>query len=81
MGRRGFCITVSALTVLGGPVLAGSLPIITKCPPDAVLVGQTCVDTYEASVWQVPATNLTGKSNAGQEDSTGQGEAGRSDGG
>jgi sulfatase-modifying factor enzyme 1 len=45
--------------------LAGMLPIITKCPPDAVLVGQTCVDKYEASVWAVPVTNLSGKSNAG----------------
>jgi hypothetical protein len=27
-----------------------------SCPPDAVLVGTTCVDKYEASVWQVPDT-------------------------
>ncbi len=53
------------MTLLSAAALAGTLPIITKCPPDAVLVGQTCVDTYEASVWQVPATNLSGKSNAG----------------
>lgn len=39
------------------PATAGTLRIITKCPPDAVLVGQTCVDKYEASVWQIPTTN------------------------
>jgi formylglycine-generating enzyme required for sulfatase activity len=25
-----------------------------RCAPDAVAVGPSCVDTYEASVWQVP---------------------------
>ncbi len=48
---------VSLLALLAPAAHAGSLPIITKCPPDAVLVGQTCVDTYEASVWQIPTTN------------------------
>src|SRR5262245_7451678 len=28
------------------------------CPPDAVKVGPTCLDTYEASVWEVPPGNL-----------------------
>jgi hypothetical protein len=28
------------------------------CPPDSVKVGSTCVDTYEASVWEVPAGSL-----------------------
>jgi len=27
------------------------------CPPDSVKVGATCVDKYEASVWQIPANN------------------------
>ena len=27
------------------------------CSPDSVLVGTTCVDTYEASVWQIPPSN------------------------
>ena len=50
---------VALFTVAGlvSPAHAGTLPIITKCPPDAVLVGPTCVDTYEASVWQIPSTN------------------------
>lgn len=26
----------------------------TRCAPDAALVGSTCVDTYEASVWRIP---------------------------
>ncbi|MEB2283050.1 MAG: hypothetical protein B6D46_03590 [Polyangiaceae bacterium UTPRO1] len=44
---------------VGGP--------LTTCPPDAVLVGTTCVDTYEASVWQIPPGNtaLVGKVRAG----------------
>ncbi len=28
-----------------------------KCPPDAVKAGSVCMDKYEASVWQIPATN------------------------
>ncbi len=36
-----------------------------KCKPDAVKAGSVCIDKYEASVWQVPATNPNGKSNAG----------------
>jgi hypothetical protein len=28
------------------------------CPPDSVKVGPTCIDTYEASVWEVPAGSL-----------------------
>jgi formylglycine-generating enzyme required for sulfatase activity len=30
----------------------------TRCAPDAVLVGATCVDRWEASTWQIPADNL-----------------------
>src|SRR5262249_27501348 len=28
-----------------------------KCPPDSVKVGNVCIDTYEASVWQIPPSN------------------------
>jgi formylglycine-generating enzyme required for sulfatase activity len=63
---RGFVVSGAFIVGLGARgTLAGTLPIITRCPPDAVLVGQTCVDKYEASVWEVPAANLSGKSNAG----------------
>jgi sulfatase-modifying factor enzyme 1 len=36
---------------------------IPQCAPDAAKVGQVCVDKYEASVWNIPATNtaLLGK--------------------
>src|SRR5436309_2445374 len=27
------------------------------CPPDSVLIGTTCVDAYEASVWQIAPSN------------------------
>lgn len=47
--------------VIAAPAFAGTLPIISKCPPDAVLVGQTCVDTYEASVWSIPNPTTTNK--------------------
>jgi Sulfatase-modifying factor enzyme 1 len=29
------------------------------CPPDSVRVGQTCIDKYEASVWEVPPGSVT----------------------
>src|SRR5437867_10530066 len=29
------------------------------CPPDSVKVGPTCVDKYEASVWQIAPSNTT----------------------
>jgi formylglycine-generating enzyme required for sulfatase activity len=48
-----------AVVVAATPAFAGMLKIVTKCPPDAVLVGQTCVDTYEASVWSIPSTNTS----------------------
>ncbi len=30
---------------------------LLTCPPDSVLVGTACIDTYEASVWEVPPAN------------------------
>jgi formylglycine-generating enzyme required for sulfatase activity len=42
------CIIAVPPTVAAGP---------RKCAPDAVLAGTLCVDRYEASVWQIPATN------------------------
>ena len=29
-----------------------------KCPSDSVQVGPACVDTYEASVWQISPSNV-----------------------
>ena len=37
--------------LLAAPALAA------KCSPDSVQVGPLCVDKYEASVWEIPATN------------------------
>jgi formylglycine-generating enzyme required for sulfatase activity len=50
---RAVSVAVLAAAV---PSRAVMLSIITGCPPDAVLVGQTCVDKYEASLWQIPST-------------------------
>lgn len=37
------------------PPLVG--PQDLTCPPDAVRSGPTCIDTYEASVWEIPPDN------------------------
>src|SRR4029450_11674726 len=42
--------------------LATALPtqaITLRCPADSVKVGNTCVDTYEASLWQIDPANTT----------------------
>ena len=42
--------------------LATVLPtqaITLRCPADSVKVGNTCVDTYEASLWQIDPANTT----------------------
>ena len=54
--RRG--ITVAAV----GMVLSLGLlvtPAAAACAPDSVPSGTVCLDAYEASVWQVPATQKT----------------------
>ena len=33
--------------------------LVAACAPDAVTVGPTCVDTYEASVWQIDPSKTT----------------------
>jgi hypothetical protein len=38
---------------------AGAAPARAVCSPDSVQVGPTCVDKYEASIWQIPASNTT----------------------
>jgi hypothetical protein len=50
--------------VVAMPAMAGTL----RCPPDSVKVGNICVDTYEASVWQIPpaSTSLVKKVQAGK---------------
>jgi sulfatase-modifying factor enzyme 1 len=47
----------TGVTGATGPTGAPGVGPLTMCPPDAVLVGTTCVDTYEASVWQIDPQN------------------------
>ena len=51
------------LAQCGGTTTTTTLP----CPPDSVKVGPTCVDKYEASVWQIAPSNtaLVSKVQAG----------------
>jgi hypothetical protein len=49
----GIGIVAAVCLVLAMPAGAGTL----KCPPDSVKVGNVCIDTYEASVWQIDPTN------------------------
>ncbi len=42
---------------LGCLVASTALAQKGECPPDSVKVGPTCVDKYEASLWNVPAGN------------------------
>jgi len=55
-------ITLAAVFTLSTLSLTLTPPVWARtsregCPPDAVQVGPTCVDTYEASVWSIPAVN------------------------
>lgn len=57
-----------SILLLAGVCVASLLlpaPVLATCSPDSVLVGPGCVDKYEASVWEIPATTPQGKSNAG----------------
>jgi formylglycine-generating enzyme required for sulfatase activity len=57
--------TLSMMVII---VSLSGLPAVSalaKCSPDSVQVGPVCVDLYEASVWNVPATNTAGNSNTG----------------
>ena len=47
-------IIVAAIVSLAAAFPA--LGITLRCPPDSVKVGNTCVDTYEASLWSIPRT-------------------------
>src|SRR5262245_19035211 len=46
-----------AAACLAAAVPAGARTL--RCPPDSVKVGNVCIDTYEASVWQIPVTNTS----------------------
>ena len=34
--------------------VGGTIPPALSCPPDSVLSGSTCMDKYEATLWQIP---------------------------
>ena len=53
--RHSYRVLGLAAACLAGALPAGALTL--RCPPDSVKVGDLCVDTYEASVWQIPASN------------------------
>src|SRR5947209_8018628 len=62
-------LLVLTLAVGTTPVTAGTL----KCPPDSVKVGDSCIDLYEESVWQIdPVLNaeLVKKVQAGTDNRT-----------
>src|SRR5438093_8117025 len=50
---RAAAVTAPLALLLAITAAAGTL----KCPPDAAKVGPTCVDKYEASVWQIPTAS------------------------
>src|SRR5262250_381516 len=50
-------IIVAAMLSLAAAFPAGAITL--HCPPDSVKVGNTCVDTYEASLWQIDPANTT----------------------
>ena len=51
--KRGFAVMDAQLATLEQDQNAA----LGTCPPDAVKAGPTCIDTYEASVWEVPPGN------------------------
>ena len=45
-------LALACCATLAAP--AAAHPIFNRCPADSVRVGTTCIDKYEASVWQIP---------------------------
>jgi hypothetical protein len=59
--------TVARTQVGTAPATAWSLTSVgRRCPADAVRVGPTCVDRWEASIWRVPTPLLVRKVQAGR---------------
>src|SRR5215470_13710981 len=54
MNRVSHIISVTAVCLAAA---AAARAATLRCPPDSVKVGSVCIDTYEASVWQIPPTN------------------------
>jgi formylglycine-generating enzyme required for sulfatase activity len=54
MRQATVAVGLAALCWWTNPAHAGTL----RCPPDSVKVGNVCIDTYEASIWQIPPDNI-----------------------
>src|SRR5262249_59705610 len=54
-GFRGYIVVGCTAVCLVAAVSAGAGPL--KGLRDSVKVGTVCIDTYEASVWQIPPSN------------------------
>src|SRR5262245_59800890 len=54
-GFRRYIVVGCTAVCLAAAVSAGAGTL--RCPPDSVKVGNVCIDTYEASVWQIPPSN------------------------
>jgi len=56
MNQRRMCRALAIAVVC----VAAAMPAVgltLRCPRDSVTVGDVCIDTYEASVWQIPPAN------------------------
>ncbi len=56
MNQRHMCRMLGIAAVC----VAGAMPataLTLRCRRDSVKVGEVCIDTYEASVWQIPSAN------------------------
>ena len=45
-------LALASSVALAAP--AAGHPVLKRCPEDSAKVGTTCIDKYEASVWQIP---------------------------
>src|SRR5262245_17197600 len=54
-GFRRYIVVGCTAVCLAAAVSAGAGTL--RCPPDSVKVGNVRIDTYEASVWQIPPSN------------------------
>lgn len=46
-------LLIAALLLGAGAADANQQMVLKRCPPDSVISGSGCMDTYEASVWRV----------------------------
>jgi hypothetical protein len=50
---------IVSAAIVGRATALSTQAIALECPPDSVKVGNTCIDTYEASVWLIDPANTT----------------------